>query len=166
MADATASHQPFASRVIRIEMPRRPQRASEASTPLPLSNIAIQGKRRRDANLRPIDHGKAHAARLAKRQQWATLNLRQEWADEAFMRGHLKVAGVKVGANAEPATVQRIKAKLRAVGIYSPEIQDAVGMPLDRFLEVNPRLPLWAALALVLESVGRFTPEGFEGGAE
>lgn len=36
-------------------------------------------------------------------------------------------------------------------------------MPLGRFLEVNPKLPLWAALALVLESTGKFTPEGFEG---
>lgn len=169
MADATASQQLHASnspRVIRIEMPRRPLRAAQAPTPLPQAEQAIQGKRHRDATLRPIDQGKAHAARLAQRQQWASLNLRQEWADTAFMRGHLKVAGVKVGASAEPATVQRMKAKLRAVGIHSPEIQEAIGMPLGRFLEVNPRLPLWAALALVLESIGRFTPEGVEGDAE
>jgi hypothetical protein len=127
---------------------------------------AIQGKRHRDASLQPIDQGKALASRLAKRQQWASLNLRQEWADTAFMRGHLRVAGVKVGASTEPATVPRVKAKLRAIGIHSPEIQEAIGMTLGRFLEVNPRLPLWAALALVLESLGRFTPEGFAGGAE
>jgi hypothetical protein len=77
------------------------------------------------------------------------------------MRGHLKVAGVKVAVSPEPATTQRMKAKLRAVGIHSPEIQEAIGMTLGRFLEVNPGLPLWAALALVLESIGRFTPEGF-----
>ena len=76
------------------------------------------------------------------------------------------MAGVKVAASTEPATVPRMKAKLRAVGVHSPDIQEAIGMPLDRFLKVNPRLPLWAALALVLESIGRFTPEGFDGGAE
>lgn len=155
MADATASHQTHRPR----EVPRRPQRASEASTPLPLSNIAIQGKRRRDANLRPIDHGKAHAARLAKRQQWATLNLRQEWADEAFMRGHLKAAGVKFVNPSEPATVKRVQVKLRAVGVFGPEIRAAVGKPIRRFLEANPMLPLWAALALILETIGRFTPQ-------
>jgi hypothetical protein len=58
-----------------------------------------------------------------------------------------------------------MKAKLRAISIHSPEVQEAIGMPLSRFLEVNPRLPLWAALALVLESTGRFTPEGFVGEA-
>lgn len=166
MADATASHQPLASRVIRIEMPRRPLRTPQAPTPLPNPDQVFQGKRHRDATLPPIDQSKAQAARQAKRQEWASLNLRQEWADTAFMRGHLRVAGVKVGASSEPATVQRMKAKLRAVGIHFPEIQEAIGMPLGRFLEVNPGLPLWAALALVLESIGRFTPEGFAGDAE
>ena len=76
------------------------------------------------------------------------------------------MAGVKVAVSTEPATAQRMKAKLRAVGIHSPEIQEAIGMTLGRFLEVNPGLPLWAALALVLESIGRFTPEGAGEGAE
>lgn len=166
MADATATPTIHSPRIIRIEMPKRPLRVPSAPTPLPAPEQAIPGKRHRDANLRPFDQGKALASRLAKRQQWASLNLRQEWADMAFMRGHLKVAGVKVGASTEPATVSRMKAKLRAVGIHSPEIQEAIGMTLGRFLEVNPRLPLWAALALVLEGIGRFTPEGFAGGAE
>ena len=79
------------------------------------------------------------------------------------MRGHLKVARMRVGDNTEPATVKRMKAKLRAVGVHLSEVQEAVGVPLGRFLEVNPKLPLWAALALVLESTGRFTPEEFGG---
>ena len=81
------------------------------------------------------------------------------------MRGHLRVARVRVGDNTEPATVRRMKSKLRAVGIHTPEIQEAVGMSLERFLEVNPKLPLWAALALVLESAGRFTPDSTGGRA-
>lgn len=166
MADATATSTSHSPRVIRIEMPRKPRPWLQAPTPLPAPEQVIQGKRHRDASLRPFDQGKALASRLAKRQQWASLNLRQEWADTAFMRGHLKVAGVKVAVSTEPATAQRMKAKLRAVGIHSPEIQEAIGMTLGRFLEVNPGLPLWAALALVLESIGRFTPEGAGEGAE
>lgn len=87
------------------------------------------------------------------------MNLRQEWADEAFMRGHLRVAGLRVKYSTEPATVNRMKERLRSIGVHSPEIQEAIGMPLGRWLMVNPRLPLWAALALVLESIGRFTPD-------
>lgn len=166
MADATATPSTHSPRIIRVEMPKRPLRVPPAPTPLPVLEETIQAQR--DPHPIPfgLDPRKTHAALAAKRKHWASLNLRQEWADTAFMRGHLKVAGVKVGASTEPATVQRMKAKLRAVGIHSPEIQEAIGMTLGRFLEVNPRLPLWAALALVLESIGRFTPEGFEGGAE
>lgn len=166
MADAPATPTRSSPRTIHVEMPKRPLRVPPAPTPLPAPEEALQAKRDRAANLPPIDQNKAHAAQQAKRQQWASLNLRQEWADTAYMRGHLKVAGVRVSVSSEPAKPARVKAKLRAIGIHSPEIQEAIGMPLGRFLEANPRLPLWAALALVLESVGRFTPEGFAGGAE
>lgn len=137
-----------------------------APTPLPDLEEAIHAQRHRDATPPTLVQVRAQAARLANRKQWAALNLRQEWADGAFMRGHLRVAGVKVATSTEPATIPRMKAKLRAIGIHSPEIQDAIGVPLGRFLEVNPRLPLWAALALVLEGIGRFTPEEFAEGSE
>ena len=153
-------------RASREEMPSKPLKPTPAPTPLPTQEGAIQAKRHRAVRLKPINQDKARASRLAMRHGWTSLNLRQEWADTDFMRGHLKVAGVKVASSAEPATVQRMKAKLRAIGIHSPEVQEAIGMPLSRFLVVNPRLPLWASLALVLESTGRFTPEGFAGEAE
>jgi hypothetical protein len=37
------------------------------------------------------------------------------------------------------------------------EIKDSLGTSLAGFLKLNNRLPLWAALALVLEATGRFT---------
>ena len=77
------------------------------------------------------------------------------------MRDHLRMAGLRVTVSAEPATVNRVKTKLRSIGVQSPEIQAAIGMPLSRWLTSNPGLPLWAALALVLESTGRFTPETY-----
>lgn len=161
MADATATQTTSRPRIINIEIPKRPLRVSLVPTPLPDPEQAIQAKRHRDTVPPPLDPERMKAARQAKRQQWAALNLRQEWADAAFMRGHLKVAGVRAPTSTEPAAVHRMKSKLRAIGIHSPEIQEAIGMTLGRFLEVNPGLPLWAALALVLESIGRFTPEGF-----
>jgi len=105
-----------------------------------------------------LNSTKAHDIARAKREAWAALDLHQDWADAAFMRGHLKVAGLRVRCSDEPATANRIRTKLRGIGVHAPEIQTAIGMPLARFLKVNPKLPLWAALALVLESTGRFTP--------
>lgn len=78
------------------------------------------------------------------------------------MRDHLRIAGVLITANAEPATAPRVKAKLREAGVRSPEVHAAIGMPVERWLSVNPRLPLWAAVALILESTERFTPEVVE----
>lgn len=100
---------------------------------------------------------KARVSREQQRQHWASLELRQDWADEAWMLEHLKAAGVRVGSRQEPATVARMRAKLRGVGVLSGQIMEAVGMPLGRFLQKNPGLPLWAALALVLEALGTYT---------
>lgn len=97
-------------------------------------------------------------SRREQLQHWATLDLRQDWADEAWMLEHLKAAGVRVASRQEPATVARMRAKLRAVGVLSPQIIDAIGMPLGQYLQRNPKLPLWAALALVLEALGTYTP--------
>jgi hypothetical protein len=99
-----------------------------------------------------------HEAKLSKRAGWATLDLRQNWADEAWLRAHLAAAGLRVTANNEPATVARLKTLLRRSGVESPEAQASVGMSLKRWLVANPRLPLWVALAMVLEATGRFTP--------
>ena len=95
-----------------------------------------------------------------KRQKaaWATADLRQNWADAGWLRAHLTVAKLRVTVSGEPATVARLKVKLRSIGILSPEVQEAVGMTLANFLSANPRLPLWVALAMVLEATGRFTP--------
>jgi hypothetical protein len=46
---------------------------------------------------------------------------------------------------------------LRRVGIYGPDVQECVGTNLKGYLEKNPDLPLWAALALILEASGGFT---------
>ena len=96
-------------------------------------------------------------ARHAKVAEWAALNLRQQWADESFMRDHLRAAGVRIASNLEPATPARLRSILRGVGIQGPETQEAIGCGPEKFLALNPSLPLWAAVALVLEATGRFS---------
>lgn len=135
-----------------------PARSPETETP-PTSHIATHASTPLGKPFGAPESRAARAAAQAKRQQWAALNLRQQWADEDFMRGHLRVAGIRITVNSEPATVKRVKAKLREVGVHSLEAQAAVGMSLPRWLAANPRLPLWAALALVLEGTGRFSPD-------
>jgi hypothetical protein len=77
------------------------------------------------------------------------------------MRDHLKAAGVRVSNSAEPATVSRLRSLLRRANVQGAEIEASVGTTLAGFLKLNARLPLWAAVALVLESTGRFTREAF-----
>ena len=100
---------------------------------------------------------RGHQARQARVAEWAALTLRQQWADESFMRDHLRAAGVRIGRNLEPATTTRLRSVLRGVGIQGPETQEAVGCGPEKFLALNPSLPLWAAVALVLEATGRFS---------
>lgn len=101
----------------------------------------------------------ARAARAAKRLGWSKLGLRQQWADEAWMRAHLATAGVRAPDSGEPATANRLRLLLRRAGVGNDEARTAVGVDMDEYLSLNPGLPLWAAVALVLEATGRFTPE-------
>lgn len=95
----------------------------------------------------------------AKRATWAALELRQVWADESHMRGFLKMAGVRVNDSNEPATCSRLRSLLRRKAITGPETLDAVGTTIAGFLTLNQNLPLWAAVALILEATGRYGPE-------
>lgn len=93
--------------------------------------------------------------RAEERERWSSLNLRQDFADEAFMRANLSAAGVRAPETAEPATPKRLVKFARRAGIRAQEFHDAVGMDAAGYLAKNPRLPLWAALAYVVELSGR-----------
>lgn len=99
--------------------------------------------------------------RADKLAKWATLDLRQDFADEAFMRNHIKAAGLRAPVRTEPATQPRLRSLLHQAGVAAPEANEAVGTTLSGYLKLNPGLPLWAALALVLEATGRFTADAF-----
>ena len=120
--------------------------------------IPVDHQRHRPIAAFSGDLNAAVDAQQAKRAEWATLKLRQTWADAPYMREHLRQAGLIVRNNGEPATERRMKVLLRRVGIYAPEVRDSVGSDLTSFLGSNPGLPLWAAVAHVLEATGRFTP--------
>lgn len=111
---------------------------------------------------RQEDSIKGYLSRCAKREEWAALELRQDWADEGFMRAHLQAAGIRIPDNNEPATPARLGTMLRRAGVLGQEAQEAVGTTLAGFLGLNPKLPLWAASALVLEATGRFTAQAFQ----
>lgn len=103
-----------------------------------------------------LDPTAAHEAHALKRAEWSTLTLRQTWADEAWMRAYLTSAGLRVKYSTEPATVPRLRSLLRRVGIQGPEFAAATGTNPAGYLSLNPGLPLWAAVALVLEASGTF----------
>ena len=87
---------------------------------------------------------------------WNLLNLRQDFADESWMRGHIKAAGLKSPHYLEPASVTRLRSLLKRAKVAPQHIQDSLGTTLAGYLKLNPSLPLWAALALVLEATGQF----------
>ncbi len=119
----------------------------------------------------------AREVREQRTQEWEALErdpatrLHQNFRNEAYMRAHLSAAGVRIASNLEPATPQRVLLLLRRAGVPADRVVESVapfwtdteGKPLGalkvlaRFLEENPRLPLWAAVAFILELDGRFT---------
>jgi hypothetical protein len=131
--------------------------ARRAPTPNPLCFPSISPRESLDRKPWRLDLAVAAAALRAKRQQWATLKLRQDWADEPFMRAHLKAADITVASDAEPATVERLQRLLTRAGIRPADTRNAIGTTLKDYLVMNPNLPLWAALALVLEAAGAYT---------
>jgi len=75
------------------------------------------------------------------------------------MRATVKQAGLRCPYFAEPASVKRLRFLLTRAGVLAAEIRASVGGTLPEYLALNPGLPLWAAVALVLEAAGRFTPK-------
>ena len=66
---------------------------------------------------------------------------------------------MRVGTDAEPATVPRLRQLLRRAGITGARREAAMGCSIERYLELNPRLPLWAAVAWGIELDGEHTPK-------
>ena len=103
--------------------------------------------------------GNLEAAREAQRLKiagWAELQLRQTFADEDWMKAQIKAAGLRSPNQMEPATVNRLRRLLKRAQVTGTEANDSLGTTLSGYLKLNPLLPLWAALALVLEATGKF----------
>lgn len=148
---------PAGSHACPPRLPFGPFPLAVAPTLLPLQVKTLGAKREAPA-IAPDAYRRGLDTQKRQKAAWATADLRQYWADAGWLRAHLTVARLRVGVSNEPATAARLKAKLRGIGVQSPEVQEAVGMTLANFLRANPRLPLWVALAMVLEATGRFTP--------
>lgn len=138
-----------------------------APTPHPITLIGFQPLISAQNSLRiPSLSGDLEAARAARQIKvagWAALPLRQRFLDEAWMREHIKAAGIRAPIRFEPATVPRLRSMLKRAHVTGQEITDSIGTTLAGYLKLNPLLPLWAALALVLEATGKFSRVAAEG---
>lgn len=109
---------------------------------------------------RAMPVGDLEAAREARQEQvtyWKSLNLRQDFKDKEWMKDHIKAAGLRVPYYLEPATTHRLRSFLHKAGIPNGATREAIGTTIGVYLGCNRDLPLWAALALVIEATGRFT---------
>lgn len=98
----------------------------------------------------------AREARQLKVASWEDLKLRQDFLDADWMKSHIKAAGLRSPNLKEPATVQRLRTMLKRANVSGIEIRNSLGTNLKGYLKLNPLLPLWAALAFVLEATGKF----------
>jgi hypothetical protein len=137
--------------------------AEVVPTPHPVPSSAFEAQNSKENSLfnrfGEVDREAAQKAKQLKRAEWAKLPLRQSFMDEEFMRAHLKAARLRIADSNEPATVPRVRSLLRKAGVTGSEISESVGTAIAGFLTMNPSLPLWAAVALILELTGRFTPK-------
>lgn len=100
--------------------------------------------------------------RLEKIAEWTAIEMRQDFVDHNFMRGILRAAGVRAPLTVEPATMPRLRLYLRRAGLQRAEIVETLGTTLEGFLTLNPKLPLWAAVAMVLEATGKYDKKAAE----
>jgi hypothetical protein len=125
--------------------------------PINFSGLFVQ-KSQQTNPFSDLSRAAAREALRSKREDWAELDLRQDFADEAWMKQHIKASGLRVPYWKEPATATRLRSLLHKAGINGTTTNEALGTTLGGYLELNPLLPLWAALALVIEATGLFTP--------
>ncbi len=110
---------------------------------------------------------KGREARKEKLASWQSLHLRQQWADEHFMRDTLVRYGVKAPNAQEPATAERVLQLCRRAGLTGADVSAAIGNlecrtikeDVDKFIKMNDNerlgaMPLWAAVSMVLEMKG------------
>lgn len=103
-------------------------------------------------------------ARSKNRNAWVRLTRRWFRSDIQHLRDYLRCAGIRIANMQEPTTYPRLLQVLRRVGVSGADITKSVGLVSEGFKTTVPNLPLWAAVALVLESLsevtGRFRPQG------
>lgn len=103
-------------------------------------------------------------ARSKNRKAWVRLTRRWFRSDIQHLLDYLHRAGIRIANMQEPTTYPRLLQVLRRVGVSGADITKSVGLVSEGFKTTVPNLPLWAAVALVLESLsevtGRFRPQG------
>ena len=96
---------------------------------------------------------KAQATKAAKRAEWEKLDLRQEWADEAWMVECARAHGIKIlPRRLEPATPRRLRKYARQMG--ATDFHAVVGKSAAEWIAMNPTHPLWVMVCHLAEMMG------------
>lgn len=98
----------------------------------------LEGQRRREA-----------------RKQWATENLKNDWADESAWKDMARVYGLRLASWYIPASeVKHLNKALKAVKRDRNWWNEQTGFKShSEMVEANPRMPAWVVQGLILELV-------------
>jgi hypothetical protein len=91
--------------------------------------------------------------RARQHEEWAKLDLRQDFLDEAHMIACARAAGIKhLPPRSEPATSKRLAKYARRMGIMKADLPRLVGFDhYEELIAANPRWPLWALVCHLAE---------------
>jgi len=87
-----------------------------------------------------------------KDKEWAKNNLKIEWLDEHHYRSLASKYKITLARWWKPASeLKYIKRALKAVDKDAAWWKDKMGVSIKDFAKLNPSLPAWVAMGIVLE---------------
>ena len=101
---------------------------------------------------------KTSAATKKRKQLIAdSLLLKQDWLDAPHWRRIAKESRFRLADYYQPLSTKGIRRTLAKLGLTSEDFRDFYGeVTYDRFVEMNPTMPLWAFQGCVLEVIEAF----------
>lgn len=99
---------------------------------------------------------KALQTRRQRKEEWANLDQKREWLDADHMRESLHRAGLaKLPPENEPPTISRIRTLTHRMNISGAQMREAIGLPVQAWVDRNPKVPMWVLLAHLVEMIDR-----------
>jgi hypothetical protein len=117
------------------------------------SNIAEFSHQTHEAN----QHKTSAATKKRKQLIADSLLLKQDWLDAPHWRRIAKESRFRLADYYQPLSTKGIRRTLAKLGLTSEDFRDFYGeVTYDRFVEMNPTMPLWAFQGCVLEVIEAF----------